>query len=71
MSALAAPTAAARPPTGAELAARIQIPRQLPLRYRHPRFYGLSPCEADPARLAALCSDAASALPPAPLAHAA
>jgi hypothetical protein len=23
------------------------------LRYREPRFYGLSPCEADPARLAA------------------
>jgi hypothetical protein len=22
------------------------------LRYRHPRFYGLSPCEADPTRLA-------------------
>ena len=26
--------------------------RAATLRYRHPRFYGLSPCEADPARLA-------------------
>src|SRR3954454_6531516 len=34
MSALAAPAApSARPPTGAELAARIQIPRRLPVRY--------------------------------------
>jgi hypothetical protein len=24
------------------------------LRFNHPRFYGLSPCEADPSRLAAL-----------------
>ena len=42
MSALAAPTAAARPPTGAELAARIQIPRQLPLRYDGERLGHLS-----------------------------
>ena len=27
--------------------------RAATLRYQHPRFYGLSPCEADPARLAA------------------
>ena len=27
--------------------------RAAALRYRQPRFYGLSPCEADPARLAA------------------
>ena len=34
MSATAAPAApAARAPTGAELAARIQIPRRLPVRY--------------------------------------
>src|SRR3954468_11057465 len=34
MSTLAAPAAtSARPPTGAELAARIQIPRRLPVRY--------------------------------------
>src|SRR4051794_14198620 len=34
MSTLAAPAApSARPPTGAELAARIQIPRGLPVRY--------------------------------------
>ena len=42
MSAHAAPTAAARPPTGAELAARIQIPRQLPLRYDGARLGHLS-----------------------------
>jgi hypothetical protein len=39
------------------------------LRFRHPRFYGLSPCEADPARLAA---DSAQPAPPvAPLTRAA
>ena len=27
--------------------------RTAALRFNHPRFYGLSPCEADPARLAA------------------
>ena len=42
MSALAAPTAGARPPTGAELAARIQIPRQLPPRYGGERLSHLS-----------------------------
>src|SRR3954451_22314846 len=33
MTAVAASAPAARPPTGAELAARIQIPRRLPVRY--------------------------------------
>ncbi|HWK28473.1 MAG TPA: PD-(D/E)XK nuclease family protein [Solirubrobacter sp.] len=42
MSALAAPTRAARPPTGAELAARIQIPRRLPVRYDGERLQHLS-----------------------------
>ena len=42
-------------------------------RYRHPRFYGLSPCEADPARLTPADKSpvAAAALPAAPLARAA
>ena len=40
------------------------------LRYRHPRFYGLSPCEADPARLAAR-DRAARRASAAPLARAA
>jgi hypothetical protein len=44
--------------------------RTATLRYRHPRFYGLSPCEADPARLVA-DGDARAERPPAPLAHAA
>lgn len=30
--------------------------RAATLRYQHPRFYGLSPCEADPARLSAFRS---------------
>ena len=42
MSAVAAPTPAARPPTGAELAARIQIPRRLPIRYDGERLQHLS-----------------------------
>ena len=43
------------------------------LRFNHPRFYGLSPCEADPARLAAHTGTpgAADERPPAPLAQAA
>src|SRR4051794_35190793 len=42
VSALAAPAPAARPPTGAELAARIQIPRRLPVRYDGERLQHLS-----------------------------
>lgn len=42
MSALTAPAPAARPPTGAELAARIHIPRELPLRYDGERLQHLS-----------------------------
>src|SRR3954468_6735084 len=42
MSALAAPTPAARPPTGAELAARIQIPRPLPVLHDGERLQHLS-----------------------------
>src|SRR4051794_7697907 len=42
VSALAAPAPAARPPTGAELAARIKIPRQLPPRYDGERLQHLS-----------------------------
>lgn len=30
--------------------------RAATLRFNHPRFYGLSPCEADPARLAELAT---------------
>jgi hypothetical protein len=46
--------------------------RTAALRYRHPRFYGLSPCEADPARLAAHGGPRlADAIPAAPLARAA
>src|SRR3954467_3549133 len=42
------------------------------LRFNHPRFYGLSPCEADPDRLAALPGPpAADELPAAPPAAAA
>ena len=43
--------------------------RTAALRYREPRFYGLSPCEADPARLAA--HSAQPAPPVAPLTRAA
>jgi hypothetical protein len=45
--------------------------RTASLRYQHPRFYGLSPCEADPARLAAHGQPAGDEPPSAPLAHAA
>ena len=43
------------------------------LRFNHPRFYGLSPCEADPARLAAHAETPAvgDERAPAPLAQAA
>jgi hypothetical protein len=43
------------------------------LRYRHPRFYGLSPCDAAPARLAGADDSAGAAHPSvaAPLARAA
>ena len=43
--------------------------RAATLRYRRPRFYGLSPCEADPARLAGSGEPNDPAI--APLAHAA
>jgi hypothetical protein len=46
--------------------------RTASLRYRHPRFYGLSPCEADPARLAGADQSprALNPRPAAPLARA-